>query len=49
VRVGRKDDRLFRDVEAAAWGAVGIIGGDDPKGHHNRLVAGGWWLVAGGR
>jgi hypothetical protein len=39
-----------------ADGAVGSIGGDDPKGHHIRrtvvgywlLVVGGWWLVAGG-
>ena len=45
---------LLAGVEAAASGAVGIIGGDDPKGHHNRLGIrdwglgnGGWWLVIG--
>ena len=45
--MGRSDESLLRDVDAAVCGAVGIIGGDDPKGHHSRLGAGSSWLVAG--
>lgn len=39
ARVGRRVNCLG-GVDVSADGAVGIIGGDDPKGHHSR-----WWLV----
>jgi hypothetical protein len=36
VREGLRDGSLLGGVEAEACGAVGIIGGDEPKGHHSR-------------
>jgi hypothetical protein len=49
VRVGRDGKRLLGSVEVEAWGAVGIIGGDEPKGHHSRRGIQDYSLAGDGR
>src|SRR5580658_837408 len=47
ARVGRRECRLGGVGVGTVCGAVGIIGGDDPQGHHIRRVGCCWLLLIG--